>query len=126
MIKSIWQQTYLSYLKNEDKGFRTGINEMNRLTINEKCTYTISLKRFSTLRINSSSFRNRSSHSKKFYGSGTKAIVFSNEKLNDIMKIVKSPGESSLLIKNVSETVQKCSKRTKREVYWEARKQVNE
>ena len=42
------------------------------------------------------------------------------------MKIVKSPEESGLLIKNVSETVQKCSKRTKREVYWEARKVVRD
>ena len=36
---------------------------------------------------------------KKIYGSGTTKLVFSNENLNDVMKIVKSLEESSLLIK---------------------------
>ena len=41
---------------------------------------------------------------KKIYGSTT--LVFSNEDLNDIMKIVESLEESGLLIKGVSETVE--------------------
>ena len=36
---------------------------------------------------------------KKIYGSDTTKLVFSNENLNDVMKIVKSLEESSLLIK---------------------------
>ena len=38
-------------------------------------------------------------------GSGNRALVISNEDTNDIMKIVKSPEESGLLIKGVSETI---------------------
>ena len=43
---------------------------------------------------------------KKIYGSSTTASVFSNEELNDIMKIVKSLEESGLPIKSVSKTVE--------------------
>ena len=42
---------------------------------------------------------------KNMFGSGTTTLVFSNEDLNDIMKIVKSLAESALLIKGVSETI---------------------
>ena len=42
---------------------------------------------------------------KKIFGAGTTALVFSNEDLNDIMKIVKSL-EDFLLIKGVSDTIQ--------------------
>ena len=38
-------------------------------------------------------------------GSGARASVFSNEDLNDVMKIVKSFEESRFLIKGVSKTV---------------------
>ena len=37
--------------------------------------------------------------------SGTTTWIISNEEMNDIMKIVKSPEESGLLIKGVSETI---------------------
>ena len=37
--------------------------------------------------------------------SGNTALVISNEDTNDIMKIVKFPEESGLLIKGVSETI---------------------
>ena len=37
--------------------------------------------------------------------SGTTTLIILNEKMNDIMKIVKSPEESGLLIKSVSETI---------------------
>ena len=37
--------------------------------------------------------------------SGTTTLIILNEEMNDIMKIVKSPEESGLLIKSVSETI---------------------
>ena len=36
---------------------------------------------------------------------GTTTLIISNEEMNDIMKIVKSPEESGLFIKSVSETI---------------------
>ena len=43
---------------------------------------------------------------KKFRGSGMTTLIFPNEELDDIMKIVKSLEDSSLLIKGVSETIE--------------------
>ena len=40
------------------------------------------------------------------FGSDTKPLVFSNEDLNDMMKIVKSLEESVFLKKGVSETAE--------------------
>ena len=42
---------------------------------------------------------------KKMFGSGKTTLIISNEKMNDIMKIVKSLEESGLLMKDVSETI---------------------
>ena len=42
---------------------------------------------------------------KKIYGSGTTALIISNEEMEDIMKIVKSLEYSELLIKGISETI---------------------
>ena len=42
---------------------------------------------------------------KKIYGSGFTALIISNKKKENIMKIVKSRGESALLTKGVSETI---------------------
>ena len=42
---------------------------------------------------------------KKMFGSGATTLIISNEKMNDIMKIIKSLEESVLLIKDVSETI---------------------
>ena len=39
------------------------------------------------------------------FGSGVTALIISNEKMNDIMKIVKSLEESGLLMKDVSKTI---------------------
>ena len=39
------------------------------------------------------------------FGSGMTTLIISNEEMNDIMKIVKSLGESGLLIKGVSKTI---------------------
>ena len=42
---------------------------------------------------------------KKMFRSGFTTLIFSNEEMNDIMKIVKSLEESGLLIKGVSKTI---------------------
>ena len=41
----------------------------------------------------------------KAFGSGMTTLIIANEEMNDIIKIVKPPEESFLLIKGVSETV---------------------
>ena len=50
---------------------------------------------------------------KKMLGSGTTTIIISNEKMNDIMKIIKSLEESGLLIKGVSELIKNEAKEQK-------------
>ena len=47
---------------------------------------------------------------KKMFGSGMTTLISSNEEMNDIMKIVKSPEESGLIIKGVSETIKNKAK----------------
>ena len=42
---------------------------------------------------------------KKRYGSGTITLVFSNEEMNDIMKIVKVLEDSNILSKGVTKTI---------------------
>ena len=42
---------------------------------------------------------------KKIYGSGTTALIISNEEMEDIMKINESLEESGLLIKWISEAI---------------------
>ena len=44
------------------------------------------------------------------FPSGVRALLISNEEMNDIMKIVKSLEESGLLIKCVSETIKNKAK----------------
>ena len=51
-------------------------------------------------------------HKKKFV-SGFTTLIISSEQMNDIIKIVKSLEESSLLIKGVSETIKNESKKQK-------------
>ena len=46
----------------------------------------------------------------KIYGSGTTALIISNEEMEDIMKIVKSLEESGLLIKGTSEKIKNETK----------------
>ena len=43
---------------------------------------------------------------KKMLGSGTTTLIISNDEMNDILKIVKSLEDSSVLLKGVSETIQ--------------------
>ena len=53
---------------------------------------------------------------KKMFGSCTTTVIISNEEMNDIidiMKIIKSLEESSLLIKRISETIKKEAKEQK-------------
>ena len=46
----------------------------------------------------------------KIYGSGTTALIITNEEMEDIMKVVKSLEESGLLIKGTSETIENEAK----------------
>ena len=50
---------------------------------------------------------------KKMFRSGVAAWIISNEEINNIMEIVKSPEESGFLIKGVSETIQNEAKEPK-------------
>ena len=47
------------------------------------------------------------------FGSVTTTLIISNEKMTDIMKIIKSFKESGLLIKGVSETIKNEAKEPK-------------
>ena len=51
----------------------------------------------------------------KIYGSGTTALIISNEEMENIMKIVKSYEKSGLLVKGISETIKNETKEQKRE-----------
>ena len=48
------------------------------------------------------------------YGSGTLALIISNEEMEDIIKIVKSREESGLLVKGISETIKNETKEQKK------------
>ena len=50
---------------------------------------------------------------KKIYGSGTTALIISNEEIEDMMKIVKSLEESALLMKGISEIVKNEAQKQK-------------
>ena len=50
---------------------------------------------------------------KKIFGFGITILIISNEKMNNVMKIVKSLKESGLLIKSVSETIKNEAKEQK-------------
>ena len=47
---------------------------------------------------------------KEIYGSDTTALIISNEKIEDIMKVVKSLGGSGLLIKGIIDTIKNEAK----------------
>ena len=46
----------------------------------------------------------------KMFESGMTKLTISNKEINDIMKIVKSPQESELLLKDINETVKNETK----------------
>ena len=50
---------------------------------------------------------------KKILGSGSKALIMSNDEIKDIIKIVKTLKDSGLLLKRVSETIQNEAKKQK-------------
>ena len=50
---------------------------------------------------------------KNMFGSGRTTLIISNGEMNDILKIVKSLEESSLLIKSLSETFKNSVKEQK-------------
>ena len=50
---------------------------------------------------------------KKMFGFGATTLIISNEEMDDIIKIVKSPEESGLLIKNVGQTIKNGKKEQK-------------
>ena len=45
-------------------------------------------------------------------------LTFSNEEINDIMKIVRNHEDAALLIKNASETVENEVKKAKKRISW--------
>ena len=47
---------------------------------------------------------------KKIFGSSNTTLIIFNKDMNDVMKIIKSLGESGLLIKPFSQTVKKEAK----------------
>ena len=50
---------------------------------------------------------------KKIFGSGTTTLVISNEEINDIMKIVQTLQDSSILLKGVTKTIKNETKERK-------------
>ena len=66
-----------------------------------------------TLRLTASASATDAAIQKKIYGSNTTTLVFSNENLNDIMKIDKSLEGSGLLITGISKTVENEVKKQK-------------
>ena len=69
---------------------------------------------FNTIRINTAvaSVPDAAIH-KKMFGSGVTTLIISNDKMNDIMKMVKSLEESGLLVKVVSEIIKNEAKEHK-------------
>ena len=62
---------------------------------------------------------------KKIHGSGTTALIISNEEMKDIMKIVKALEESGLLMKRMSETTMNEAKKTKIQIYLNVIRSIN-
>ena len=52
---------------------------------------------------------------KKIHGSGTTTLIISNEKMNDIMKIVQALGDCNVLRKGVTKTIKNETKEQKAE-----------
>ena len=50
---------------------------------------------------------------KKIYGSGTTTLIISNEKMNDMMKIIQALQNSNILLKGVTKTIKKETKEQK-------------
>ena len=50
---------------------------------------------------------------KKIHGSGTTTLIISNEKMNDIIKIVKAIEYSNILLERVTKTIKNETKKQK-------------
>ena len=50
---------------------------------------------------------------KKIHGSGTTSLIISNEKMNDITKIVQALEDSNILLKGVTKTIKNKTKEQK-------------
>ena len=50
---------------------------------------------------------------KKIHGSGTTALIISNEEINDVMKIVQALEDSNILLKEVTKTIKNEAKEQK-------------
>ena len=79
------------------------------------CTYTSTKKCFVPLELTTAVSETDAAIQKKNLGSGMTTLTFSNEEINDIMKIVRCHEDAVLLIKNASETVENEVKKSKEE-----------
>ena len=50
---------------------------------------------------------------KKIHGSATTTLIISNEKMNEIMKIVQALEDSNILLKEISKAIEKETKEQK-------------
>ena len=50
---------------------------------------------------------------KNIHGSGTETLIISNQEMNDIMKIVQAHGDSNILLKGVTKTIENETKEQK-------------
>ena len=71
------------------------------------------LKKFNTLVLRAAASATDAPILENMFQSGIKTLIISNEKMNDIMKIVQSYEESGLLIKGVCETIKNEAKEQK-------------
>ena len=55
----------------------------------------------------------KTKNNKKIHGSGTTTFVISNEKMNDIMKIVQALENYNILLKGVTKTIKNETKEQK-------------
>ena len=53
---------------------------------------------------------------KKTHGSGTTILIISNKEMYDIMKIIQALEDSNILLNEVTKTIKKWNKRTKRRI----------
>ena len=79
-------------------------------TINERCMYASGQRCFVTIKIINRNVCSRCGYSKENLWI---RLITSNEEMEDIMKIVKSVGESGLIIKGISETIKDETKEQK-------------
>ena len=66
-----------------------------------------------SIRINSRAVATDATTHKKIFGSGATTLMFSNEEINNIMKIIRPLVESSLLIRSLGQTIKNEAKEQK-------------